>query len=330
MVTHTSAPRSRYNPRPSRCQPCSESRASDAASSRWAQLALAVRGRRQPQPPRPRTRPTSSRRWRRPPSASPSSSPAPRAWSSPSRSTSSRSATGCRATVPAARWNPSFGCRGRPAPTATAPPKPRPYGWSQGQRPHAAGQRPQQLHHARAARHRDPGAVDAAARASATTTPGRWPAAARSTAAPPSSLDFQEKADESRSTSRSSRATTTASATTSRAACADASGSTPRSYDVLRMDQRLGGQVEVQLPRRAAATAGCRTRSGRSSASTRPTASSACASTNPEETLVLPVSSTSLRITRGAGTPRLRVNTEYKQYRRFITGGRLISEPQQD
>ena len=51
---------------------------------------------------------------------------------------------------------------------------------------------------------------------------------------------------------------------------------------------------------------------------------------DPEETIVLPVSSTSLRVTHGAGTPRTRVTTEYKQYRRFITGGRIVPEPQQD
>jgi hypothetical protein len=45
---------------------------------------------------------------------------------------------------------------------------------------------------------------------------------------------------------------------------------------------------------------------------------------NPEETLVLPVSSSSLRVTQGAGTPRMRVTTEYQHYRRFLTGGRIV------
>ena len=45
---------------------------------------------------------------------------------------------------------------------------------------------------------------------------------------------------------------------------------------------------------------------------------------DPDETLMLPVSSTSLRITRGAGQPRLRTVVEYTDYRRFLTGGRVV------
>ena len=50
----------------------------------------------------------------------------------------------------------------------------------------------------------------------------------------------------------------------------------------------------------------------------------------PAETLVLPVSQTAINITRGAGTPRQRTSTEYRAYKRFITGGRVIPTPQQD
>lgn len=99
------------------------------------------------------------------------------------------------------------------------------------------------------------------------------------------------------------------------------------SFDVLRMDHHLGGQVEVKLPRRLHNRAGVN-----------PTWTVERIDTtyrfkrvrfqDPEETLVLPVSSSSLRITHGAGTPRTRITTEYKGYRRFLTGGRLISEPQ--
>jgi hypothetical protein len=47
---------------------------------------------------------------------------------------------------------------------------------------------------------------------------------------------------------------------------------------------------------------------------------------DPQETLVLPVSSSTLQITRGAGTPRLRTSTQYQAYRRFITGGRILTQ----
>jgi hypothetical protein len=49
-------------------------------------------------------------------------------------------------------------------------------------------------------------------------------------------------------------------------------------------------------------------------------------SDDPEETLMLPVSSTSLRITRGAGMPRLRTVTEYSGYKRFLTGARVVPQ----
>jgi hypothetical protein len=49
--------------------------------------------------------------------------------------------------------------------------------------------------------------------------------------------------------------------------------------------------------------------------------------TEPDETLVLPVSISTLRITRGSGTPRLRTTTSYSSYKRFLTGGRVVKEP---
>jgi hypothetical protein len=96
------------------------------------------------------------------------------------------------------------------------------------------------------------------------------------------------------------------------------------SYDVLRLDHRLGGQVEVPLPRQLRNRAGG-TQTWTVERNDTTYRFKRVRFADPEETLVLPVSSTTLRITRGAGTPRLRVNTEYKQYRRFMTGGRIIT-----
>ena len=95
------------------------------------------------------------------------------------------------------------------------------------------------------------------------------------------------------------------------------------SYDVLRLDQRLGGQIEVPLPvalarRPGAAPTWTMERHDTSYRFQRITF------TTPDETMVLPVSSTSLRVTLGAGTPRTRVTTQYKNYKRFLTGGRLV------
>jgi hypothetical protein len=98
------------------------------------------------------------------------------------------------------------------------------------------------------------------------------------------------------------------------------------SYDVLRMDHHLGGRIEVPMPREL------RRRPGvnpiwvveRLDTTFR---FKRVRFADPEETLVLPVSSSSLRITPGAGTPRTRVTTEYKQYRRFMTSGRIVPDP---
>ena len=96
--------------------------------------------------------------------------------------------------------------------------------------------------------------------------------------------------------------------------------------DVLRLDRSLGGYVEIPLPRKAQ-------RGGNphewtmerwdSSIRFKPVKFD-----EPSETLILPVSSSTLQITRGSGTPRLRTTTQYTSYRRFMTGGRVVP-PQQ-
>ena len=96
-------------------------------------------------------------------------------------------------------------------------------------------------------------------------------------------------------------------------------------YDVLRLDQRLSGMVEIPLPREVTR----RSNMPRSWTMERWDTSirfKAVAFENPDETLVLPASLSSLRVTRGSGTPRLRTNTDYKNYQRFLTAGRVIGE----
>ena len=94
------------------------------------------------------------------------------------------------------------------------------------------------------------------------------------------------------------------------------------SYDVLRMDEFLVGMVEIPLPKRAT----------RGSAPTRWTLErmdtsirfKPVAFSDPDETLMLPATVSSLRVTRGSGTPRLRTMTDYTKYQRFLTGARII------
>ena len=95
--------------------------------------------------------------------------------------------------------------------------------------------------------------------------------------------------------------------------------------DVLRLDRSLTGLIEIPLPRKAQRFGLERhwtMERWDSSIRFKPVRFD-----NPEETLILPVESSTLQVTRGAGTPRLRTTTKYTSYRRFITGGRIV--PQQ-
>jgi hypothetical protein len=95
--------------------------------------------------------------------------------------------------------------------------------------------------------------------------------------------------------------------------------------DVLRLDRSLTGLIEIPLPRKAQRTGVThRWTMERWDSSIR---FKPVRFDDPNETLILPVESSTLQITRGAGTPRLRTTTKYTAYRRFITGGRVV--PQQ-
>lgn len=96
-------------------------------------------------------------------------------------------------------------------------------------------------------------------------------------------------------------------------------------YDVLRLDQGLGGLIDIKLPWKVARHApenGIWTMERLDSTIRfKPIKFS-----DPDETLILPVSASVLRITRRSGTPRLRTTTEYTQYRRFLTAGRVVPQ----
>ena len=94
-------------------------------------------------------------------------------------------------------------------------------------------------------------------------------------------------------------------------------------HDVLRLDQRLSTLVDIPLPEKA------RRQPNTDSSWTlerwdttirfKPVTFA-----NPDETLVLPESQSSIRVTRGSGSPRLRTMTTYKNYQRFVTGARVV------
>jgi hypothetical protein len=100
----------------------------------------------------------------------------------------------------------------------------------------------------------------------------------------------------------------------------------PDTHEVMRLDQALMGLVEIPMPRKVARRVGVEPAwvMERWDTTTR---FKPVRFQDPDETLMLPVSSTQIRITRGAGTPRLRTVTEYSGYKRFLTGGRILPQP---
>jgi hypothetical protein len=96
-------------------------------------------------------------------------------------------------------------------------------------------------------------------------------------------------------------------------------------FEVLRLDQGLVGLIDIPLPRRImlrqnGTSSWTMERHDISMRFKRVTFD------DPHETLVLPVSVSSLRVTRGSGSPRLRTQTDYTGYRRFLTGGRVVQQ----
>lgn len=93
-------------------------------------------------------------------------------------------------------------------------------------------------------------------------------------------------------------------------------------HDVLRLDRRLTGLIDIPLPRKATRRSGTlfwtMERWDSSIRFKRVTFD------DPRETLILPVSSMTLQVMRGSGTPRLRTMTQYLAYRRFMTAGRVL------
>jgi hypothetical protein len=93
-------------------------------------------------------------------------------------------------------------------------------------------------------------------------------------------------------------------------------------YDVLRLDEHLGGQFDFPVPgehqRRGASRSMTIERADTSIEFRRVTF------TDPEETLVLPVAVNSLQIVRGNGIQRTRITRRFSEHRRFLADGRVV------
>jgi hypothetical protein len=97
-----------------------------------------------------------------------------------------------------------------------------------------------------------------------------------------------------------------------------------QSDEVLRLDEHLNGFVDVVLPADRK-----RGRSPQPVVFERLDSSvvfGPVVFTDPDETLTLPISVDSLTVARNAGTPRVRKTQRFTNYRRFITGGRIVNQ----
>jgi hypothetical protein len=95
--------------------------------------------------------------------------------------------------------------------------------------------------------------------------------------------------------------------------------------DVLRLDESLTGQYELRLPktqaRRPGAPLSYTIERADSSIAYRPVTFH-----DPEETVMLPESVVSLQVIRDSGVPRLRTTQKFSNYRRFMTGVKIVDD----
>jgi hypothetical protein len=93
-------------------------------------------------------------------------------------------------------------------------------------------------------------------------------------------------------------------------------------YDVLRLDEQLVGPYEFQVPRehqrRGAAASMAIERADSSIQFKRVDFQ------DPDEVLMLPATIDTFQIVRGGGIQRTRITQRFSEYRRFLTGGRIV------
>lgn len=94
--------------------------------------------------------------------------------------------------------------------------------------------------------------------------------------------------------------------------------------DVLRLDEHLVGLFDFKVPREHTIPGGpewMTVERADTSIHYRPVAFH-----DPDETMMLPVSIESLTVIRNAGVPQLRTTQRFSDYRRFVTGGRVVRD----
>lgn len=92
---------------------------------------------------------------------------------------------------------------------------------------------------------------------------------------------------------------------------------------VLQLEERLAGRIDVPIPRSQQRVASVRSMSIERADTTIRYKTVTFA--DPAEALLLPVSIDSVTVIRDAGTPRLRMTQQFSNYRRFVTGTRIVN-----
>jgi hypothetical protein len=95
----------------------------------------------------------------------------------------------------------------------------------------------------------------------------------------------------------------------------------PITFEILRYDESLVGQVELPGPPKPSAGSA---RSFTLERADTTTTYERVTFTDPDETMLLPSRVESVTVIRGSGVPRLRVTQQLANYRRFVTGSRLL------
>jgi hypothetical protein len=96
----------------------------------------------------------------------------------------------------------------------------------------------------------------------------------------------------------------------------------PETAAILRLDEQLTGMVDIPVPveqQRKGASLYLTVERADMSIRYRPVTF-----TDPDETVLLPSVVEHIVVFRNAGTPRMRITQRYSNYRRFVTGGRLV------
>lgn len=92
---------------------------------------------------------------------------------------------------------------------------------------------------------------------------------------------------------------------------------------VLRLEERLLGRIEVPVPRPQQRVTSVRSMSIERADTT--IRYKMVKFTDPAEEMMLPASIDSVTVIRDAGTPRLRTTQSFSNYRRFVTGTRIVN-----